>query len=493
MISAQPRADLGREDFLRFRELVLQEIGLVVPDVRRRDLERAVGNSLSDAGLNDVDQLYELLTTGEDRRRLEAFVGELTVGETYFFRNRPQFDALERDILPALIAARSESRRLRIWSAACSSGEEPYSIAILLKRLIPDLHEWNITILATDINRNAIERGQRGVYGAWSFREVPSGIETTYFKPAARGLEIDPEVRSLVTFGYLNLVDDVYPSLHTNTTGMDLILCRNVLIYFEQPTVEKVVGQLHQSLAEGGWLGVAPAEFSQVVFRDFETCNFPNTVIYRKSAPATRRAGERRRPRTDTPMMRELRQSPPPTDRGDDDAPGPAATDPGTEDTPSRGRRDEDLAALERRCAATPGDPRPPYLAARVLAGRLELDAATRFVDASIERGPLFAPAYYLKGLILLEAGDLEGSLGALRRCVFSDPSFVLGHFMLAGLFARVGRPERALKALDNASELLGGADAKAEVPEGDGLTIGRLVELVGVQRDLLTEVSGEV
>ena len=441
---------------------------------------------MTEAGLDNIDELYSLLTAGADRRRLETFVGELTVGETHFFRNRPQFEALEQEILPGLIAARSESRRLRIWSAGCSSGEEPYSIAILLRRLIPDLDDWNVTILATDINRSALERAQKGIYGAWSFREVPTGIESTYFKSATGGLAIAPEMRNLVTFGYLNLVDDVYPSLHTNTSGMDLILCRNVLIYFEEPTIKKVVAQFHQALVEDGWLGVAPAEFSQVLFKDFEACNFSNTVIYRKTASATRRAGERRRSSSRLPFAgasltsQHVRTSESP------------ARDIGLETTavPAVGRRDEDLAELERRGAVALSDPRPPYLAARVLAGRLELEAASRLVETSIERGPLFAPAYYLKGLILLEGGDFEGALSALRRCVFSDPGFVLGHFMLAGVFARIGSPGRALKALDNASDLLGGADAHTEVPEGDGLTVGRLLELVEVQRDLLTKAA---
>ncbi len=470
------------------------EIGLLVPEVRRRELAGAVACSLQEAGLEDLDELHEQLTAGGDRRRLEAFVGRLTVGETHFFRNGPQFDALERRILPELIAARSETRRLRLWSAGCSSGEEAYSLAILLHRLLPDLRDWNITILATDINREALERGQRGIYGPWSFREVPESIQNAYFRPAAGGLEITPAIRNLVTFGYLNLVDDAYPSLHTNTTGMDLVLCRNVLIYFEDATVRRVAGRLHQSLSEGGWLAVAAAEFSQLVFHEFEVCNFPGTMIYRKSAFATRREGERRSTRPESQTSHTATVRPPRSEGG-----APAAEPSGAETehlAPTVGRRDEDLAELERRSAARPDDPRAPYLAARLLAGRLELEAAQRFVEESIDRSPLFAPAYYLRGLILLEGGDFEGALAALRRCVFCEADFVLGHFMLAGLFARTGRPDRALKALDNASELLRGDDPRgddpnAEVPEGDGLTVGRLVELVGVQRDLLSEGTG--
>jgi chemotaxis protein methyltransferase CheR len=475
MIPARPSTELSREDFERFRELVRSEIGLVVPEARRRELGRAVTGSLLEAGVESFDDLHDLLTDRGDRRHLEAFVGKLTVGETHFFRNRPQFDALEHHVLPELVASRSDVRRLRLWSAGCSSGEEAYSLAIILHRLIPDLQDWNITILATDINREALERGQHGVYGPWSFRDVGDDIKKDYFKAIDGRLEVHPAIRGLITFGYLNLVDDAYPSLHTNTTAMDLVLCRNVLIYFEAPTVQKVVDRLHQSLVEGGCLAVAAAEFSQFVFREFEACNFPDTVIYRKSAAATRVAGDRRR------------SAPVPTDAAPDvstESPGRPAETAGA--FPQR--RDEDLAELERQCQSTPDDPTPPYLAARLLAGRLELEHALGYVEMSLERAPLFAPSHYIKGLILLEGGDVDGALAAVRRSVFCDPDFALGHFMLAGLFSRAGKTDRSLKALEVASDLLQGADPNAGVPEGDGLTVGRLLELVEVQRELVAD-----
>jgi chemotaxis protein methyltransferase CheR len=273
-------------DYLRFRDLARQQTGLEFGDVRRPDLERAVFNTLCQVGLPDTEALFHLLTDSPNGRTglaLDVLVSGLTIGETHFFRNRPQFEALERHILPDLIARRRDTRRLRIWSAGCASGEEPYSLAILLHRLLPDLAQWNITLLATDLNRQALAKARRGVYGAWSFREAPPEMQADYFIPRGREFEIVPAIRNLVTFAQLNLVEDAYPSLANNTAEMDLILCRNVLIYFNEATTRDVVGRLHGSLVEGGWLIVGHAEPSQSIFSEFLTQNFPGTVVYQRA------------------------------------------------------------------------------------------------------------------------------------------------------------------------------------------------------------------
>ena len=216
----------------RFTELVRNASGIEVPDVRRSELELAVQQALQDTGAADTDALCQLLAGEGGRAALESLVGALTIGETHFFRNRPQFDALADHILPELIARRRVVRQLRIWSAGCASGEEAYSLAILIERLLPDLDQWQVLILATDINRQALVKAQRGVYSQWSFREVPPDVQATFFTRRGREFDIVPRLRERVTFAYLNLVEDTYPSLLTHTHTMDLILFRNVLIYF---------------------------------------------------------------------------------------------------------------------------------------------------------------------------------------------------------------------------------------------------------------------
>ena len=137
-------------------------------------------------------ELHAHLSHADSAVDLEAFIAELTIGETYFFRHRAQFDALERTILPDLIARRSQERRLRIWSAGCATGEEPYSLAILLDRMLPDREAWSVMILGTDINRASLEQAQRGTYRSWSFRGVDQATQRRYFTRSGDERRIAP-------------------------------------------------------------------------------------------------------------------------------------------------------------------------------------------------------------------------------------------------------------------------------------------------------------
>ncbi|MCE1253723.1 MAG: protein-glutamate O-methyltransferase CheR [Anaerolineae bacterium] len=272
-------------DYACFLDLIRKKSGLEIPAVRRPEVERSIHQLLSQINLIDVRELLGLIN--QDKRGnelLETLIGRITIGETYFFRNHSQFEALETTILPEIINRRRTNKQLRIWSAGCSTGEEPYSLAILLKKLLPDWSEWNIFILATDINRNALEKAQKREFGASSFRkETPPDIKQTYFATNGNKYILKPSIAEMVNFNYLNLVEDVYPSFLNNTTMMDLILCRNVFIYFKEETSQRIANALYDALGENGWLIVGHAEPSQTVFQKFRIHNFPGTIIYQKS------------------------------------------------------------------------------------------------------------------------------------------------------------------------------------------------------------------
>lgn len=274
---------LTNAEYELFRRLVDEEAGIDLTATRRVQLENAVSRSLARGRFKDPSALYDHLSSKGRHTELEDFIASLTIGETHFFRNRPQFDALERHVLPDLIRHRSQERRLRIWSAGCSSGEEPYSLAILLDRMLPGINAWNISILGTDIDRDALKKACRGIYRPWSFREVPPDIQSRYFIRRGEDLELVPLIRRMVSFEYLNLVDDAYPSLVTNTNAMDLVVCRNVLIYFREPTARLVIARLHRSMADRGWLLMGHAEPSQWLSDRFSVQNFPGAVAYLKS------------------------------------------------------------------------------------------------------------------------------------------------------------------------------------------------------------------
>jgi len=280
-----PANVLSEAAYERFRLLARERIGLEFTGARRPDLERAVARAVAELRLPSDDALYHLLTaSGDGRAAFDRLAAELTVCETHFFRNRPQFETLERHILPELIRRRRPLRRLRLWSAGCATGEEPYSLAILVRRLLPDLADWDVLILATDVNRDVLARARRGVFGAWSFREVPADIQRTCFERVGSQWEILPQIRDLVTFAHLNMVQGGYPAPASNTHDMDLILCRNMLIYFDEQTTQRVVGRLYTALTDGGWLVVGHAEPSLTTFRQFATRNLPGTVVYQKVA-----------------------------------------------------------------------------------------------------------------------------------------------------------------------------------------------------------------
>jgi chemotaxis protein methyltransferase CheR len=463
---------LSEAELLPFQRLVRDECGLVLPKVRRKDLERVVVRTLASTGLPTTADLHSHLKDRAGRRTLEKFLGALTVGETYFFRNRHQFDALQYHLLPELIDARRPDRRLRIWCAGCSTGEEPYSVAMLLRTLLPDIDAWNITILATDINPSALDRAERALYGPWSFREIPPLMKARFFAGIGDELGVTEEIRSMVSFRYLNLVSDAYPSLPTNTVGMDLVLCRNVLIYFDDVTTGKVVGKLHSALVQDGKLLVAPAEFSQDVFRSFQTLNFPGTVVYKRPRARPSEAAQAGSPGEIVSVTRYVVPNHPPATVIEH-----AAEAPPTE---------EDLGPPPEERGATNGDAGAAYQTAKNFAGRLELEQAADYASLAIERDPLLARAHHLLGLIYIEQNRPEDALRALRACVFADRSFALGHYTLADVLARMGQHARATKALDNTAALLSGMAPDAALEDGDGLTAGRLLEMVVVQRALM-------
>jgi chemotaxis protein methyltransferase CheR len=453
-------------DLSRFCELIHDRSGLDFPPSRRADLEDVIAKTVARHGMPNPPALFAKLSDGPvGEAILQAMIVDLTVGETYFFRNEPQFQALERQILPELIARRRSTRQLRLWSAGCASGEEPYSLAILLERLLPDLADWNVLILATDINPQVLARAERGCFGEWSFRQMPAEIREKYFVPCGTELELHPRVRSRVTFARLNLVEDAFPSILTHTRELDLILCRNVLIYFREETVRRIVDRFYHCLAEDGWLVVGHAEPSQSVFGQFASYNFPGTVTYRKGRADGGAAMPL--PQTAAPAIR----APRPFER----VRRRAVVEP-------EPRVDRTGRAWSATATAGTAEP-SAYQRAKWLADRMQWDDAEACIATALAQTPLSAPAHYLHGLILLEKGQSAAALAALRSCVFAEPDFVLGHMAMADLFDRQGQKERARKALEIAGRLAATRPADEAIPEGDGLTSGRLVEIVRMKK----------
>jgi chemotaxis protein methyltransferase CheR len=386
-------------------------------------------------------------------------VETLTVGETYFYRHRPYFDMLEREILPEIIARRRDTKRLRLWCAGCATGEEAYSLAIAVRSVLPDLDDWQVTLMATDLNRGFLARAEAGVYGEWSFRETDASFKTANFTqlPDARRFQVRPELRQLVRFGQLNLAEDGYPSAAGGTAGLDLILCRNVLLYFGQELTQRIVARMRSALTPGGWLVLGPSDTRPGLLADFEMHAADGAVVYRRVdrellIPSADPQGQGWLPTA--PTVTEIRPTRP--------------------EGPLRSERSEAAETLGES-----GDWHDAWVKARASADGGELDLAEEHCQLAIKRAQQRPEPYYLFGALRLARGDDAGSLEAHRKALYVDSRFVPALVAQAAIHRRVGAPAKARQALLRAQRLLEGRGADEWVLADDGLTVGRLRDAV--------------
>lgn len=491
----------------RVSGFVAAKTGLHFPPARVADLRRGLAGAAEEFGFEDVPSCAEwLLSTPLTDAQLQVLASHLTIGETYFFREKETFAVLRDRVLPDLIAARrGREQRLRLWSAGCSSGEEAYSLAILVRQVVPDFADWQVTVLATDINGRSLRKAVAGAYGEWSFRDAAPGFNARYFSRDAAGrYVILPEISAMVTFAHLNLVEDTYPSLATDTNAMDLILCRNVLMYFTPSQTRNAIAKLHHAMVDGGWLAVSPSEASQALFPEFATRNFPGVILYQKTdlradvaaprwyptdadagyfppaldAPAVWPPLPPRAPEF-VPLEMPPAEPPQPLPQHPLPARDPATTFARATALYSEGHYAEAAEALLG--ALQDHDPRPEIfsLLARAMANQGKLADAGQWCDRWIAADKLESGGHYLRAVILLEQGAQEEARAALQRAVYLHGDFVLAHFALGNLARSRGRPGEARKHFANALHLLAAHPPDAVLPESDGLTAARLTETI--------------
>lgn len=518
-MNQQPQ--LTDEEYARLRDLIQERTGLLFGPRQRDALARGVLAAARRTGCDGLEEYNGLLrATQTDSGLWDDLIGAITVGETYFFRNPAHFNALRQHILPELIARHGDDRRLRIWSAACATGEEPYSVAILLCQLLPDVARWNILILGTDINKRALERAREGHYRPWSFRQTEPAIQERYFihqactepcpelcRKAGRSddlFEIRPEVREMVTFAYLNLVEDVYPSMATNTNAMDLILCRNVAIYLPEAVMREIAGRFHRCLLPGGWLIVGASETNVSTYSRFATRHLDGATIYQKAeAPEEAERGRYRgretweprqalplpTPQVTVPLRRPVTPSPRPSvlpSPRPEPVPPPEAKAPSEVYQEALGLleqgRDEEAERRLRACLESRPDFAPAhYQMARILANQGKLEDAQSWCEQALQRDPLLVEAHYTLALICQETGALDEAVAQLKKTLYLDPDFTLAHFSLANLYQQMGRPEQAGRHRAQAVRLAARMPPDDVVPGSDGLTAARLLTMVQV------------
>jgi chemotaxis protein methyltransferase CheR len=418
-----------------------------------------------------LDRLSNAASGDEEWSRLES---EITIGETFFFRYAEQFAALRRTILPDLIARNREERRIRIWSAGCATGAEPYSLAILISELLGVEREgWRINIVGTDINEAFLATARQGRFGKWALRSMPPEERARYFADEGENRWLlRPEYRALVRFERHNLMSLLDGTSPLQFTDFDLVLCRNVLIYFHPDTVLRIVGALRDCLMAEGWLLLGHAEPNPAFAGLLQTVNLPGTAAYRR-LPEGVEIPVRQDPAVDVPAIwipvlpaSEPPGSPPLAHKG-----SPKPRPPAAPRAQSLARSAPDTILAEVRAKANAG-----------LVGE-----ARALCKHALEVQPVNAELHFYDGL-LAQAMDLHlDAEKSFRRCLYLDKNFVMAHYHLGLLLLANGRQGPGRRSLANAARLASDLPDTQVLPEGDGVSAGDVRSLVRLHLDTLS------
>ncbi|BDG08804.1 CheR family methyltransferase [Anaeromyxobacter paludicola] len=495
----------------RLREAARQTLGLQLDASRLADLEDLAEERRTALGLADVEAWLARLEAGEPEEE-GAVARRLTVGETYFFRNENDLKAFVGEVVPERVRARGADRRLRFLSAGCASGEEPYTLAMLLRGM-PFLGGWELSVRGVDVNPAAVARGRSARYGEWSLRQTPADLRARFFRQEGREYRVNDDVRALVALDVRNLSRDDGELFAPGS--WDAVFCRNVLMYLAPEVTRRIVDRLATALAPGGFLFLGHAENLRGVSSRFHLRQARGTFFYQRreddgpgdeAAPAA--AAPPRPPRPPRP------------------APVPAPEAGGDlEPAPVEGSWVDAIAQASARVAALTGKPLAPPARPRGAAP----DAAQvtrafdflrreRFADALSELGSppleserdpdvlllravllasggrhaeaeavcarllavdeLSAEAHYVKALCREHAGDPGGAADEDRYAAYLDPTFAMPRLHLGLMHRRAGELDPARRELARARVLLAAEEASRVLLLGGGFSREALSEL---------------
>jgi chemotaxis protein methyltransferase CheR len=436
------QADPG---YPELKSRVIASTGLEFYMDRDKELTGVIGQRLADLKLMDCRSYSRLLNDSvQGAMEMDRLIATLTIGETSFFRDPDQFAAIRDLVLPDILKRRND-RELRIWSAGCATGAEPYSLAILLAQMTERTVGWKTSILATDLNRDYLARAAEGTFRAWSLRSTSEAVKEKCFSRNGMTWTIRPEYKQSISFRQMNLIDGDFDALRAEGGQFDLILCRNVMIYFSPQSNQRIVGQFHRSLEDCGWLLVGAAEHNQQYYKAFTTVNESGVTLYRKA---------------------KLK---------------------GISCEPLRLEPQRELPTLPKRRV-------PPVIEIAVEPDRSDMDELVRLADRAdwagaskhcrrmLTRERLNPEIHFYQALIfenLAKGGEAERSL---RQALYLDRNFALAHYHLGLVLKRDGKMPASRRSFANVVKALTGSPDDLVLRAGRGVTAVRLKELARMQ-----------
>ena len=431
---------LSENEFHGFRDLIAERAGIYFDPGKQESLKDNLLQRMADCGLSDFADYFNLLSSPAGTKEFDRLLNLITIPETSFFRDQTQFRALEGFVIPEIVKSKSyPGASLRIWSAGCSTGEEPYTIAMILARGMVDKA---IQILATDVSHHALKAARKGVYSARSVRNMPQEYLNRYFSKREEHYLLDESIKQMVEFRYFNLISEPYPVVEMS--GWDIIFCRNVTIYFQAEATRKVIHNFYLSLREGGYLFAGYSESLRYISDEFNTVQMGGAFLYRKGVP-------HKKVRKRTRRIRGLRKS--------------RVTVTGKQ-KPKEGLG-LNCNEIEQICSAAKellemGKPEHasemlnPYLReatapegmillqAEIALNLGDLHKAAQLCERIVQRAPLSIVGHYLLGIIYRTEGDEGRAIEEFRKVLYLEPEHALARFNLGDLYSQVGQVEQA-------------------------------------------------
>lgn len=273
---------MTREEFTVLRDFIYEKTGIYFTETKTYLLESRLTNRLSELGLSSFEDYYFHLKYGAEKSRTELanLFDVVTTNETSFFRNQPQLDAFKIILQKSYMNGSRPAGPLRIWSAACSTGEEPYTLSIILTELMESLRvNIPFTIFATDISSKVLDSARKAVFGQYSVRNTDASVRRKYFTEEDNMFKLNDSVKRTVKIDFMNLMDDAAYRMYRQ---MDFIFCRNVLIYFDEKMKKKVIDNMYECMKPKGYLTIGHAESLHNISRAFKPLVFPGTISYQK-------------------------------------------------------------------------------------------------------------------------------------------------------------------------------------------------------------------
>ncbi|MDZ7721505.1 MAG: CheR family methyltransferase [candidate division KSB1 bacterium] len=447
-------------------DLIEQRIGMSFNEDEYADLYKIMNRMSESQGYRSVGSyINDLLQNRINYGQLNLLVYELTNGESYFFRESEYLHAVFKWTGPMIQKAAPSGKKIRIWSAGCSCGQEPYSIAILLDRYYPAFYQANLTLLGTDINHEFLVTARQGLYKSWSFRNSLSWLMGHYFLQQKNGsYRLKESIRSKVKFKQLNLLDDSYPDVQQDTGEVHFLFCRNVLSYMTPQAISVILEKFWKSLKPNGWLVVGRCETGLVHHSGFKAVSFDGVTLFQKQRQKKIQAPEynivtvKHKHGTPDDVLKEHLISIP-------------------EKFYQLGQFEKAYSLLNQENGnLSAGD---CLLMSKCAQGMNRINEAMQWCDEAVQHDWFNPSCHYQRAIIQQERGDSDAAILSFQRAIAQDSQYLPAYMGLSFIYKTRNKNELVVKLIHVVRKMLNQLDDQTVIPEMDGMTVKRLKEFV--------------